>query len=289
MRLREKMKVISCIFLAAALQLSAQPTSGARLAGIINLPDFKCAVLEVSKQQPQVVLKEGEHWWGSDNIEVLEIHPENATVKFKMTPGSAATTLTLGRTDQLNHPAITLEGASMNAVIFLLQEFVNRSVLRPAYLQGGSFDLRAAATNRADGAKVLENALTEQKVTVIPDGEKFLMVVPKAMARTVKPHSPPLPPIPTTTTNAGLEIIPAGTIDFRGADTFTVLAVYARLLGKEFDPDLRQIPTSQIYFRSQTLLTKEEVIYALDTLLAWNRAKVVPASEGFVKAVSLAE
>lgn len=77
-----------------------------------------------------------------------------------------------------------------------------------------------------------------------------------------------------------------GVIDFQGTPVQTVLEYYARLTKRSIisAPNL----AGAIYFRSQTDLTREEMIQALDSVLAVNGIGVVPLGEKFLKVVQIA-
>ena len=110
-----------------------------------------------------------------------------------------------------------------------LTSFTNRSLLRWPHLPASSFNLRAPAKDAAGAAQVLEKALVAEGLAIIPDGEKFLMIVPKSEAGRVKPHAPRA----TASTGSGTniqaaalgsggseeQVIAPGMIDFRGADS----------------------------------------------------------------------
>ena len=82
-----------------------------------------------------------------------------------------------------------LDNADIEPVLALYSEFTQRTLLKP--LLGGIpwFTLQATAMNRAEAALVLEKALDAREIASIPDGTRFLMVVPKRQAATVKPRS----------------------------------------------------------------------------------------------------
>jgi len=96
---------------------------------------------------------------------------------------------------------------------------------------------------------------------------------PAPVAATV-PAPPPLPP----PTKATLDII-----EFQNTPVTAVLEYYARLTGRSIisAPNL----TATITFRSQTRLTLEEALQALDSVLAMNGITVVPMGEKFLKVV----
>ena len=77
----------------------------------------------------------------------------------------------------------------------------------------------------------------------------------------------------------------AGMINFQGAPLTAVLEYYARLTKRSIiqGPQL----AGTIFFTSQTDLTVEEAIQALDTVLAVNGIGVVPMGEKFLKVVQI--
>ena len=77
------------------------------------------------------------------------------------------------------------------------------------------------------------------------------------------PHSP--------STRAEEEMVPAGDINFQGVDVDQVLDVYARYVGRTL---LRAgLPSAKIVLRTETSLTRSEVIQALQGVpcAQWHR------------------
>lgn len=77
-----------------------------------------------------------------------------------------------------------------------------------------------------------------------------------------------------------------GIIDFQGTPVQAVLEYYSHLTKRSIisAPNLAGV----IYFRSQTDLTRDEAIEALDTVLALNGIAAVPLGEKFLKVVQIA-
>ncbi len=84
------------------------------------------------------------------------------------------------------------------------------------------------------------------------------------------------------------EMIPAGTINFQSADVNQVLEIYAQLVNRTL---LRpaSLPAGTIVLKTQTPLTKKEVIEALQAVLGLNGITMVPIGDKFVKVVPVAE
>ena len=78
--------------------------------------------------------------------------------------------------------------------------------------------------------------------------------------------------------------MPAGMIDFRGADVNQVLQLYAELVNRTI---LRpaSLPAPTIVLKTQTPLTKREAIQALDAVLGLNGIAMIDIGDKFVKAV----
>jgi general secretion pathway protein D len=106
---------------------------------------------------------------------------------------------------------------------------------------------------------------------------------PAAAPTTAKPAPAPAPAAPAPTAPPKETI---GTIDFQGTPVQAVLEYYSHLTKRSIisAPNL----AGTIYFRSQTDLTRDEAIQALDTVLALNGIAAVPLGEKFLKVVQIA-
>jgi general secretion pathway protein D len=84
-------------------------------------------------------------------------------------------------------------------------------------------------------------------------------------------------------TNAPEEMIPPGTIDFRGADLTQVLELYAMLRQRTI---LRaaNLASPTFVLKTQTPLTKSEAIKALDAMLGLNGIAIIDIGDKFSKA-----
>jgi len=84
-------------------------------------------------------------------------------------------------------------------------------------------------------------------------------------------------------TNAPEEMIPPGTIDFRGADLNQVLELYAMLRQRTI---LRaaNLASPTFVLKTQTPLTKSEAIKALDAMLGMNGIAIIDIGDKFSKA-----
>jgi hypothetical protein len=278
------------------LSAESPPTvSAPRLAGIVSLAARPCAVLEVThlrhSSEKWLILSEGQR---EEDVEVMKIAPEQGSVELGW-QGTSSTTVRLKDTTNLPVPGVVLEDVGISVVLQLFAQFTNRTLLRWPHLQASVFSLRAVAQDRADAARILEKALLAEDLSIIPDGEKFLMIVPKSKATMVKPHAPSArssagsetntPAASPGTGNTGEEPLLPGMIDFRNADLAQVVDIYAMMLHRQFDHSKRLPVSGTICLTTQTSLTKEEGVYALETLLLWSGLKMVQVGEDRLKAV----
>jgi general secretion pathway protein D len=95
-------------------------------------------------------------------------------------------------------------------------------------------------------------------------------------------------PAASASPNAPAEqMIPPGEINFQGVDVDQVLDVYARYVGRTL---LRAgLPQAKIVLTTETPLTKDEVVQALQGVLALNGIALINIGDKFVKAVPVAQ
>jgi hypothetical protein len=294
--------VLTCLLNVAATEDGGGPELGSiKLTGIINLPDRKCAVLQTRGtrfQWPDLILAERQR---DGRVEMLNIDPQAGKVTISFSVRGQATNqdllLSSQATDRPNATISTLmlENVSINSVLTLYAEFSERSILRPV-LPDMTMTLTDSPANKAEAAVALERALAAKEIVSIPDGTKFVMVVPKAFAALVRPHSSEI----KSATDAGPTApagdnqllarqspddnnIPPGVIHFVNVDLLDVATLYAELLGRKLDRTPPYPVHGLISFKSQTSLTKAEVCYALETLFSWQGAKLVPVGTNLMR------
>jgi hypothetical protein len=183
------------------------------------------------------------------------------------------------------HSQIELQNIDLNQVLAIYAEVSGRTILRHPTLRPVSLDVKAFPTNQVEAAQALEKALEEKGIATILDGEKFVKVVPKAMAAEVSQHSSENVSA-ITNLSPSKALIPTGSINFIALDVNQMLPIYAQLVGRKLVQTDR-LPPVQISLKSTTPLTVSEVIHALDTLLRWSGLKVVPVGDDSLKAVSI--
>ena len=280
-------RTLVCCFLGllAAVQSPAQTqVAQPRLTGIISLPDYQRALLEITPDggtQVNCLLLDRRQRQGA--VQVLDIQPAARTVKIRVS--SEERTLTLSHPLTAAPAGIVLDAAWLDPVVMIYAELSKRLVLRSPRLPAVRLDLDAPAGDTAQALPLLTAALAKRGIAAIPDGSKFVLLVPAIEAAMTKPRSDQIKP------NTKSELIPAGTVNFPGTDLGQVLQIYAELIGRKLDRRAPLPPTSSglVRFSNRIPVTREELVYALDTLFAWQGLKVVEADPGFVKPVPLHE
>ncbi len=160
-----------------------------------------------------------------------------------------------------------------------------------------------AITNSTDKLRILEQ-IKRRGATTNATAEAQAQAPGKPAVPTL-PALPALPAIPTTGPGqppAGAanpagnkpnllskdkknDAVPA--LNFQKAELFVVLETYADLVGRTIlRPD--SLPNVTISIKTQTELTREEVVQALDTVFALNGIVVAPMGEKFVTIVPIA-
>lgn len=275
-------------------------TDSPRLAGIINFPGRKYAVLEkVPFSGRYFVLAESE---SHDGITLSRIKPKKGSVQLWVVGPNPVVMLKLD--NQLTPPKtanspgfmrwlaeafndtrheVALENASTDLVLFLYAQFTGRTLLRSPRLPKASFSLNATANNQAQIVLSLEKALAEKGISTIPDGGKFLLIVPTSEAPTVRPLSSEFK------SSAGErgrpELFPGGAIiNLPSTELSQVVKLHGDLTGRVLDRTQQPPPLDgNVNFTTQTALSQEECAYALETLLRWQGLKLVPVGSDAFK------
>jgi hypothetical protein len=285
MKLLPLLLSLSCGFPSQLLAENSPATL--KLTGIINLPGHKAAFLERplgGRWDLQEAQREGD-------VEVMRIHPETGSVDLRLGGTNASVTLDrAGKTDHIQTASGSLElvNAQLDLVLGLYARCKGRTLLRSPRLPSAALTTAVSVADEAQAALALEKGLAEHGIVAIPDGEKFVMVVPQTEAATVKPGSSEIKV--STAEGSQAEPIPVGMIDFRGTEINQVAQIYADLLGRKLDQTERLAqPTTPVNFRNEKPLTRQEVVYALETLFKWQGLKVVPVSQDLARLVPASE
>lgn len=290
------MKTLLSVLLFAGLllpPLRAAPLNPVpRLAGIARLPGRRVAILEIvtarSGVTRQLVLNEGQREGGT---KVLQIDPETGVVKLELAGTNVTASLVF--TQQANHAgnavsSVILDRARLDPVLKIYSELKARTLLRSPWLPAAALSLNLSTTNAAQTALMLEQAFAEKGIKTIPDGEKFLLVVPESEATRVKPHPSGIKSI--TVAGDQADMIPPGAINFAPASLRQAGQIYAELVGRKLESNPQTtIPDRLIIFQNQTSLSKAECVYALDILFRWQGVQAVPLEQGWIRLTPISE
>ncbi len=216
-----------------------------------------------------------------DGPHFVRVFPKGARDSMTNAPLRGVELALLKDREALPQGMIDFFGADGSQVLEIYALMRGRTVLRPATLPR----LRVRLTTKGgltmqEGAYALETVLALNGICLLDDGEKFVQAVPAAQRAQAKTRAPKSEP--------GAERMPAGSLDFRGADLNQVLSIYAALSQRTI---LRpaSLPLPVVYLRSASSLTREDAVYAISTVLELNGISVVDDGEKLVQVVPMAQ
>jgi hypothetical protein len=280
-----------CLIAITAIGVCAQNQPDIpRLSGIVNLREGKAAVFEFATNccggPRQLVLSDGHELWG---VNVLKISPEQKTVEIKVDGVETPVTLKLAissNSSQASPGTINLVDASLHSCLELYGEYSGKTLLYWPNIPPTNFSLSTSATNDSELTAIFQKALAEKQIQTVPDGDKFLVIVPQSKLSAVKPNAPK--PKPIDATKAGSELLRAGSIWLHGASIEQIFDVYADLVGANYDrsPPRFEAADPNIFLYTRSPLSKEECVYAFDTLFRWRGFEMV-RTNGLVRPVQL--
>ncbi len=280
-------------FRPASPNQTPQAATSPRLAGIVNFPNRKAAILEkVPDSGRYFLLGVNER---HDGAQLLKLKPYQGTAQLSVSEENSRVTLKLdpplvqaSRAEAPGFPrrlfssgsdqrhSLALDHANTHLVLFLYAQLTGRTVLCSPRLPATTFSLTATGTDHGQIARRLENALAESGIASIPDGSKFLLVVPTSEVSSVRPRSSELTSPPGGKNRSAL-FLGGAFINFPDTEVKEVLRFYADLTGHPLDQTQGLPLTHTINFTTQTPLNPEECAYALETLIGWQRLNSVSA------------
>jgi len=229
--------------------------------------------LRAGNPSRNVILSEGER---EAEVEVKSINSAESTVELIYYGSNVLVRMSAPKTNATARNQINLTNAPLDAVLKLFAEASNRTLLVHPLLPAARLAVTGSADDPAATAQIFAQALTNHGIAIIPDGEKFLQLVPQHLAEKVQTRSGELKS--TTSAGASETDLPARTITFIRAKMSQIAPIYASLIGREFDraesPALNR-PLPEVSLQTQTPLSKAEVRYAFDVVLAWCGVKMV--------------
>jgi hypothetical protein len=164
-------------------------------------------------------------------------------------------------------------------------ELTRKTVLAPSTLPAlpDSIDSEQPATE-TNMIVFLEKEFSKKGISVVQDGPCFVRLVPGGEWQG-KLSAMPLRGAQLHASSTR-QLIPAGAVNFSGAELTQVLEIYAELKGRTI---LRSqtLPSPTIRLKNQSPLTREEMVYALETVLAMNGLGTVDDGQAFVQIVPI--
>lgn len=129
----------------------------------------------------------------------------------------------------------------------------------------------------------IEGAFSERGLEVVQDGPHFVRVFPKGSPDSL--NNAPLRGAELAVT-PGTEVLGPGMMDFRNADLNQVLSIYG-FMGQRTVLRPCTLPVPSISLKTQCALSKQEALYAIETVLALNGICIKNDGEKFVQVVSV--
>lgn len=285
--MKSVISMLLLVVLGAPVAVAATNEVSVRVTGIVDLPEVRLAIIEsrpAYRDVPRGIFRAGER---SGDFEVHAINPANGAVMGRLHGSNVVYQINPPPGPAATPPHLQLEHASLDLVLELYARLAHRSVLRSPVLPAVAVTATSGITKRSEIVTLLERQLADQGIVLVPDGEKFVAVLPKAEAARFKPAAPG-PGSPAA--SAGNNVFPPGSINFTAAPLSACVTVYADIAGKKLDrASLTRLPDSRVVFRQQTALTRAECLYAFETLLRMQGVELQPAEDGLVKAVLISK
>jgi hypothetical protein len=171
---------------------------------------------------------------------------------------------------------IDFRGAELNQVLDIYSSLANRTLLPHNPLPYFTVAFRAQTSlTKVEAIYALHAVLALNDVTPAPAGDKFLIVSPTAqtnnvavlLARKLPEHAV-----------SGKIPLPAGMVDFRQAQLPQFIEVYQGLIGRPVEISTG-IPHIRLTLKSQTQLSENEALQAMDLLLGLHGLEIIQQGE----------
>jgi hypothetical protein len=285
--------------------------TGRTVLAIANLPDVLEYVLAVEPRETNAAISIVKMGFANNGIEITNQGERFALAlprNWRETPlaeqikalrppderGGAP------RTNMINFPSMDL-----NTFLSFYAEVCGRTLLRSISLPAATIHLQMTRpVTYEEMVYAMNTTLLLNGIVAVNDGDKFVQLVPLTDAAIIKTNAPkPNPGAPTIAVSdlpsspgvsrtrhlppppvsPGLDGRPqTPPIPTPPADD--LLVYYAKLSGRTAHP-MNTWASLTIWFRTQTPLTKEEALYAIETVLRLNGLKIRTAEDNALEAV----
>jgi hypothetical protein len=164
-------------------------------------------------------------------------------------------------------------------------ELAGKTILAPsALLSLPDSIISELPPDKTNAIAFFEGELSKNGILVVQDGPSFVRLLRSGEWQAGLSNAPlrgaQLRASPSK------ELIPAGAVNFPGTDLAQVLNIYAELKNRTI-LRTRFLPSPSVRFKNQRPLTREELVYALETVLALNRISTVDDGQAFVQIVPM--
>ncbi len=271
------------------------PAAFVKLVGLSTVPDARCAfllVLEANRRTlGEVVLAEGK---SAGALELVAIDDQAMTVTIR----NGGKESVLGFAAEGPPPPARVirgdTGKKLGVIRFQsltgarLLEFYSqltaRTMLQSSFVSVGAITGQGQCAGRDELVRFLERNLVRAHLQILPQGEKFAVVLPTNLAL---PASALWKARKSASgKNQSAASTKTGTFAFFNSELAQVLQFYGNLSGRKVErvPDLPNFP---ITCKTATPLTETEMLYALETVLVLNGIQLIAVDDQTVKAVSM--
>lgn len=223
-----------------------------------------------------------------------------AIVKASIANVAQALSIVLAGTSAFGQTESPKRLSPLDEAIELYQEYSGRTVLRSPNLPNLPEFTKPVPFSDTNGMKVvLENELLKHGIEFVPLPDVFALAVESGWknspvatyVNTIKSRATEAPVSPSVSPasdhqNPAEEAIPAGTIDFRGADIFQVADLYGMLRNRTVLRS-RYLSSPTFALRTETPLTKSGAIYLVELAMALNGIATADDGSNFVQIVPL--
>jgi hypothetical protein len=164
-------------------------------------------------------------------------------------------------------------------------ELVGKTILAPSALLSSLDSIMSEPPpDKTNAIAFFESELSKKNISVIQDGPSFVRLLRTGEWEAGLSNAPILGA--QLRASPSKELIPAGAVNFPGTDLMQVLDIYAALKNRTI-LRTRFLPSPLVRLNTQCALTKEEVVYALETVLALDGISTVDDGQAFVQIVPI--
>jgi len=278
------MKKIGLLLLLSLSVAARAAEKEVKLLGISTGFGVNYAVMNIPNERNSsevVVLGDGQQ---NDGVQLVRVDAVNgeATVNVNgqerqlAMPADAESGAT--NSVDVSSAVMSLRAVPLQTAIEFYAKYTKRTVLMHPQVGNPPVSFKASPRTEAEAAAMLEKQFNNQNIATIPDGKHIVMVVPFAFTNSVTPRASSL-----LESNS---LIPEMSANFNNAPIAIVLQVYADFVHKKIvnlDNNGGLTCCDTITFVQSAPMSRDELSYALQTLIEWHHIRMVPDANGDLK------